>query len=197
MKSSPIIKQLRARCPVFARRVGGGAEFREVDDAGKLQLPAAYVLPLDDSPGDNESQTGYRQTVTESFGVVLAIKSGDEPDLYVADAVDAIKREVFRALLAWSPDADVYAPIVYQGGQLQSIDRHVCYWMLEFSAQTVLIDEDAFKATELAELPELKSVHVNVDVIDPIADPNATPAYPGGYPGPDGRIEHALRLPIA
>jgi hypothetical protein len=45
-------------------------------------------------------------------------------------------------------------------------------------------------------------MHVDVDVIDPAADPNTTGhptvppnGYPGGYPGPDGRIEMTLDLP--
>jgi hypothetical protein len=45
-------------------------------------------------------------------------------------------------------------------------------------------------------------MHVDVDFIDPAADPNTTghpttppDGYPGGYPGPDGRIEHTFDLP--
>jgi hypothetical protein len=45
-------------------------------------------------------------------------------------------------------------------------------------------------------------MHVDVDVIDPAADPNTTghpttppEGYPGGYPGPDGRIEVTFDLP--
>jgi hypothetical protein len=45
-------------------------------------------------------------------------------------------------------------------------------------------------------------MHIDVDLIDPAADPNTTghpteppDGYPGGYPGPDGRIEARFDLP--
>jgi hypothetical protein len=45
-------------------------------------------------------------------------------------------------------------------------------------------------------------MHIDIDLIDPAADPNTTghpteppDGYPGGYPGPDGRIEARLDLP--
>ena len=52
-------------------------------------------------------------------------------------------------------------------------------------------------------LPDLESVLMMIDVIDPAADPNTTghpttppDGYPGGYPGPDGRIEVKALIPI-
>lgn len=49
---------------------------------------------------------------------------------------------------------------------------------------------------------QLDTIVVGIDVIDPAADPNTTghpteppPHYPGGYPGPDGRIEVDFTIP--
>jgi hypothetical protein len=49
---------------------------------------------------------------------------------------------------------------------------------------------------------DLCGVRLQVDVIDPAADPNTTghpttppDGYPGGYPGPEGRIEVDLTIP--
>ena len=52
MKLAPIIATLRARCPEFQSRVAGAAQFKDLPEVGKMKLPAAYVVPGDDSPGE-------------------------------------------------------------------------------------------------------------------------------------------------
>ncbi|EII4258517.1 hypothetical protein LHL99_004573, partial [Salmonella enterica] len=52
MKLTPIIAALRARCPLFENRVGGAAQFKAIPEAGKLRLPAAYVVPAEDVTGE-------------------------------------------------------------------------------------------------------------------------------------------------
>jgi hypothetical protein len=56
---------------------------------------------------------------------------------------------------------------------------------------------------ELVLPDELRTLHFNLDFIDPPADPNTGPpgtppnvegGYPGGYPGPDGRIENQFEV---
>ncbi|EOJ3373794.1 hypothetical protein ACM2NU_004379, partial [Shigella flexneri] len=64
MKLTTIIAALRERCPRFEERVGGAAQFKAIPDAGKLRLPAAYVVPSDDAPGEQKSQTDYWQDLT-------------------------------------------------------------------------------------------------------------------------------------
>ncbi|WP_458294147.1 phage tail terminator protein, partial [Cronobacter sakazakii] len=43
-----MIAALRSRCPLFENRVGGAAQFKAIPEAGKLRLPAAYVVPAED-----------------------------------------------------------------------------------------------------------------------------------------------------
>lgn len=50
MKLTSVIAALRARCPYFENRVAGAAQFKNLPEVGKLRLPAAYVVPGDDSP---------------------------------------------------------------------------------------------------------------------------------------------------
>ena len=64
MKLAPIIAALRARCPIFENRVAGAAQFKDLPEVGKMKLPAAYVVPGDDSPGEQKSQTDYWQDLT-------------------------------------------------------------------------------------------------------------------------------------
>lgn len=67
MKLTPIIAALRSRCPRFENRVGGAAQFKAIPEAGKLRLPAAYVVPAEDVTGEQKSQTDYWQDLTEGF----------------------------------------------------------------------------------------------------------------------------------
>lgn len=71
MKLTTIIAALRERCPRFENRVGGAAQFKAIPDAGKLRLPAAYVVPSDDAPGEQKSQTDYWQDLTEASPLLL------------------------------------------------------------------------------------------------------------------------------
>ncbi len=76
MKLTPVIAALRARCPYFENRVAGAAQFKNLPEVGKLKLPAAYVVPGDDSPGENKSQTDYWQELKEGFSVVVILSNG-------------------------------------------------------------------------------------------------------------------------
>lgn len=75
MKLTPIIAALRARCPLFENRVGGAAQFKAIPEAGKLRLPAAYVVPSEDVTGEQKSQTDYWQDLTEGFSVIVVLSN--------------------------------------------------------------------------------------------------------------------------
>ncbi|MEO1739828.1 phage sal3 [Salmonella enterica subsp. enterica serovar Typhimurium] len=75
MKLTPIIAALRSRCPRFENRVGGAAQFKAIPEAGKLRLPAAYVVPAEDVTGEQKSQTDYWQDLTEGFSVIVVLSN--------------------------------------------------------------------------------------------------------------------------
>ena len=77
MKLTPIIAALRTRCSFFENRVAGAAQFKNLPDAGKMKLPAAYVIPGDDSPGEQKSQTDYWQTLKEGFAVIVFVSNSE------------------------------------------------------------------------------------------------------------------------
>lgn len=107
MKLTPVIAALRARCPYFENRVAGAAQFKNLPEVGKLRLPAAYVVPGDDSPGENKSQTDYWQELKEGFSVVVILSNGrDERGQFASyDVVDDVRQMLFKALLGWNPEA--------------------------------------------------------------------------------------------
>ena len=94
MKLTPVIAALRARCPYFENRVAGAAQFKNLPEVGKLRLPAAYVVPGDDSPGENKSQTDYWQELKEGFSVVVILSNGrDERGQFASyDVVDDVRQ---------------------------------------------------------------------------------------------------------
>lgn len=178
MKLTPVIATLRAHCLYFENRVSGAAQFKNLPETGKLKLPAAYVVPGDDRPGENKSQTDYWQTLKEGFSVIVMVSNGrDEQGQFAAfDMVHDVRQMLFKALLGWSPDAGG-APITYDGGMLLDLNRHELIYQFDFSVDNELTEDDTRQKAELDALDEFKTLSIDVDFIDPGT-------------GPDGIIEH-------
>jgi hypothetical protein len=191
MNLNLVISQLRTYCPSFGGRVAGSARFKGVDEAANLLVPAAYVIPMDDSPGDPMSLNDVRQNLVESFAVVVALDNtpDERGQAAVNSAHDAIRAEIWKALLGWQPDKTIYNGVQYQGGNLLDLDRSRLWYQFDFGAEMQIGPEDGWQAIELAALPHFDGMTVNIDDIDPAADPNLQ------YPGPDGRIEHVVTIP--
>ena len=195
MNITTVIEHLRAHCPGFGGRVAGAARYKQIDETASMSSPAAFVIPLDDSPGERMSLNDVRQTLTESFAVVVSLDN--RPDERGQNAVnaahDTIRAQLWAALLGWQPDGlaenSIYRGIDYQGGNLLHLDRARLWFQFDFSAEREIGPADGYQATELNDLPHFDGATINVDDIDPAADPNLS------YPGPDGRIEHIIHSP--
>jgi len=181
MRMNLVIDALRQRCPSFAGRVAGAAQFKSLPEATALAVPSAFVIPLDDNPAENLSRNGTRQALQDSFAVIVALSNvQDERGQAGATSLHDLRRELWAALLGWQPEAD-YDGIVYEGGQALSLDRARFWYQFEFSAAMEIGTEDGYQPTELAACPDFTGVDLKVDLIDP-KDPNR--------PGiTDGRIE--------
>ncbi|HGW6102659.1 TPA: hypothetical protein ACNIQM_000756 [Citrobacter werkmanii] len=179
MELRQIILALRDRVPDFENRVSGAAEFRPLPEVGKLSLPAAYVIPLHDETGEQKSQTDYWQDCTDGFSVVVALDNRlDELGLAsIDDAVHIVRRKLWRALLGWSPSAEYTRGIEYRGGVLLDMNRAILYYKFDFQASFEITDEMTYQFIELQNLPDLKTVHINVDLIDPGKGPDGTSEF--------------------
>lgn len=188
MKISPLIAAIRQRCPMFDSRVAGASEFKPLPENAKLGLPAAYVIPLDDNPDENRSQTDYWQQITDAFAVVIIVSNTqDARGQSSVDAVEHARAELWRALLGWSPE-EKYEGIVYQGGNLLDMNRAHLYYQFEFSARFELDQEDTRQWDDLADLPPFTGIDATapergfgIDLIDP-----------GN--GPDGLIDMQFQI---
>lgn len=184
-----VITQLKDWAPVFSGRVAGAAAFKRIKENTALETPCAFVLPLADDPQPPISQNVVRQMLVDSFAVVVAVSNvSDERGQGAATAIEAMRRALWAALLGWRPTEE-YDGVQYDGGSLQSLDRFQVFYQFEFGAAMEIGPEDGWEQPALERLPDLKTVHVDVDYIDPAADKNIK------YPGPDGRIEHQVHIP--
>ena len=102
MRLDPIIAALRRRCPSFENRFAGAAEWAGLTEDEAPALPAAYVVPLAEDAGGNESQVGYQQTVTNTFAVIVLVSNVcDERGQKAFDSLEDLRLELFRAILSW------------------------------------------------------------------------------------------------
>ena len=172
------------RSPYFENRVAGAAQFKNLPEVGKLRLPAAYVVPGDDSPGENKSQTDYWQELKEGFSVVVILSNGrDERGQFASyDVVDDVRQMLFKALLGWNPEA-CGNPITYDGGTLLDLNRHELIYQFDFSVISELTEDDTRQQDDLNSLDELQTLAIDVDYLDP-----------GN--GPDGDIEHHTEITL-
>ena len=184
MKLTPVISALRARCPVFENRVAGAAQFKDLPEVGKMKLPTAYVVPGDDSPGEQKSQTDYWQTLTEGFSVIGFVSNGrDERGQFASyDVVHDVRQMLFKALLGWNPE-ERGNPITYSGGTLLDVNRHELSYQFDFVVENELGEDDTRQQGELNDLDDFKTLSIDVDFINP-----------GN--GPDDVIEHHTEITL-
>lgn len=184
MKLAPIIAALRACCPEFQNRVAGAAQFKDLPEVGKMKLPAAYVVPGDDSPGEQKSQNDYWQDLTEGFAVIVFLSnSRDERGQFASyDVVHDVRQSLFKALLGWNPEGRGN-PIIYAGGTLLDVNRHELSYQFDFTVLNELSEDDTRQQDELNDLADFKTLAIDVDFIDP------------GH-GPDGEPEHHTEITL-
>ncbi|SEC73869.1 phage tail terminator protein [Pseudomonas anguilliseptica] len=203
MNLDNVIERIRATCPSFAQRVAGAAEFAALPQNAKVALPAAFVIPMDDRAGEQESMNRYRQSLIDRVAVVMVLdNAADRRGQAAVTTVDNLRRELWRSLLLWPPGPE-YDGLMYEGGQGLLMDGARLYYQLEFAAETELGVEDTAQPGMKADLPRLAGIDVRTDVLNPMVDPNNVPGqqYDPEQPnprtiGPDGRAEAGATIDL-
>jgi hypothetical protein len=194
MQVTPLIRHLREQCPLFEQRVSGGIDWDSLEGSAKLPAPAAYVVMTDEDAKPSQTQNVISQLVTESFDVCVLFeqKPGDERGQLVGDQVDAVRKQLCRALVGYRPEPD-YDPIEYSGRELLLNTRAKAVYRFSFVTEFQLGRNNESQPAEtwhervLDGLPPFEGVHMNFDFIDPMVDKNLSEH------GPDGRIEFQAR----
>lgn len=183
MDIETIIAEIRGRCPLFAGRVAGSAQFKNLQQNTNVQVPCAFVMPLDDEPEEQRAKSGYRQDLRDAVAVVVAVsnEADERGQGAVVQVRKHIRAELFRCLLGWKVSDD-YDGLIYEGGSLIGVDRARLWYQFEFSAMTTIGEGETRLQANFDALPPFEGVSVGVDFINP------------GPPGPDGNIELQVSL---
>ena len=133
MKLSLIITRLKNNVPLLNKKVEGLLQLSDIDNAGARRA-GAFVLPLKEDAQANQASTQVVvQRITETFGVVVGVKT--VRDLRGEAAHDgglsSIKDELLQAMVGWVPVVD-YSQFEYVGGQLLKINGGTVYWVYNF-----------------------------------------------------------------
>lgn len=184
MKLKPIIEELRNFCPSFEKKVYGIGAFAELDESTSVELPAAFVLPISESPDDPKAQTRYLQLVTFNFAVLVMVpNTEDEQGLSAWERFDELKKEVFQAILGSDDYPKRRDWIQYEGLSIQSLDRRALTVELDFSCDFEITDEETRHGGDIERLGRFLRMHTDVDVI-------------GEKGRPDGRIEAQIQIDL-
>jgi len=185
MKITPILTQLRGQCPGLANHISVGVDLALLQGSPDLPTPSAHVLPLADLASVGSAQNLTAQPIRERFEIVLALDASDPTK--ALDLLHDLRAELWRALVGFKPGSD-YSAIVYDGGELVSINISRVFYRLRFYAEFQLgrnlpgQPAEGWHGPEPDALSSFTGMTVRVDAIDP-ADPNLQ------RPGPDGRVE--------
>lgn len=141
----PVITLLKAI------QTDGKAEFRKVACAANFAAarddlkapPAAYAIPLSDSPGPNALDSGgIEQAVKERFGVLLAVSNLRDATGSAAQVeLERLRRLVIDELLGFVPGTG-YDPVELGPGRLLMMDTSVLWWQIDFT--TGYLERKAF-----------------------------------------------------
>lgn len=165
MKLAPIIKLLRLKCPSFERRVFGLYGWSRVDETTNATMPCAYVLPASVKGGEVAPSTAYRQGITDSFDIAVAVHLS--PDDWQGkaghDYVEELKAEIFRAILGLKLDAGVILRFESQVVSLNASNRNRLVELLTFSFDDDLDADDSVQGADYDSLPDFLRMHTDVD----------------------------------
>lgn len=187
MKLSTIVKQIRQYVPIFSGRVATSLSYELGAVSTQMTRPCAYVS-FDSSDFEEAPKNGLSiQNETDRFSIFVEVdgKKGDERAQMAVDVLDEIRRQLFLALIGFEP-APEYEPI--QASAISTFDgnRALVVFRFEFSVgrrvgrASRTQPAETWQEAQVDGLKPFEGMDIDVDVIDPIAQPR---------PGPDGRIE--------
>lgn len=167
MKLSPIIEEIRTQCQEFNERVFGVAEYAQIAESTDPEyLPAAYVIPLSETPAEPNATTKYYQVVEFSFAVVLVVSNAaDEQGLNAWEVADDLKKSVFKAILGQDDYARGQDWIEYDGASIAELNRAFLAVQLEFSASYEITDKGTRHGGDIERLGRFLRMFGDIDVI--------------------------------
>ena len=137
--------RLEARIPELAGRVYNAGDFARLMKEGILPpVPvSAHVLPLGLQGGAGDAISGlFRQSLDETVGVVLTLKTTDPSGARVLASIDALIRQTIDCLAGWGP-AEAIGVFHLARGTLLSVVGGAISYQLDFTLPDQLRIPDA------------------------------------------------------
>lgn len=194
MQVTPLVRHLRAHCPLFNRQVSGGIDWDSIESSTRLEGLRAHVVVTSEDAEPSPYENVITQTIREEFDVCVEIPQHDERGQVTGDQVDAIRRELCLALVGFRPTAEL-DPIQYGGRDMlvnnraKAVYRFAFFTGYQLGRNTPDQPAETWHELELDGLLPLEGLTVTLDAIDP-ADPNRQ------RPGPDGRAEATFSVEV-
>ena len=150
-----VIRQIRTYSPSLGGRVTGAGDFDTGiesvialtdTETGALAYPAAAVIPLADDVTANLVANGLVQTVTEMIAVIVIFDATrDRRGQAGVSGVEAMRADLFRALLGWNIDPNRGARgLYYAGGEVLQFDRARLFYEFRFAFEATITEADGF-----------------------------------------------------
>lgn len=161
MRIGAVILKLRYDKTSFKNFIGGAAQL-QLAIQNTLITDMAFVIPLLENASENNYSTDINQTITERFGIVVALKNdvsqSNIEGIIAFERLHDIRSEFFKSLLKWEiPDGESF--ITYRGGKLLDINPAYLWYQFEFEyisrlvgneLQTKQVENQTTKINEMA-----------------------------------------------
>ena len=142
MRLGPIAIKLRLANTRFETRVAGATEL-ELAVNNTLSKDSAFVVPIADDCPKNQYDNHINQTITERFGVVVALANDstdkDKTGITAFDLIHEVRNEIHKAILGWMLQ-DAESIIFYRGGRILGNHRAYLWYVFEFEYESRLSD---------------------------------------------------------
>lgn len=113
------------------RQVGGSADI-EAALKGTVQVPAAFVVPIGETP-DRATTNVMDQRVSLRFGVLLCVANRADAQGAAALAdLGTVRRQLRDCLLGWTPQPETGEPVSFARGRFFRLDAGRLWWLDEF-----------------------------------------------------------------
>ena len=137
MNTTPIIDRIKAQASGF-KFIGGALDLNE-STLLAVQYPAVFVLPMGEVASDNLSISATVQSMEQSWGILIAIKSlRTSASSDQSAELQTLRDSTRAALLGWAPDS-ASTSLQYERGELLGIESGVVLWQDLFTSVRHLI----------------------------------------------------------
>lgn len=113
------------------RQVGASADI-EAALKGTVQVPAAFVVPIGETP-EKPTTTVMDQRVCLRFGVLLCVVNrADAQGAAALSGLEPVRKRLRDCLLGWTPQPETGEPVSFARGRFFRLDAGRLWWLDEF-----------------------------------------------------------------